>query len=242
LPGHRPALSCAAFADRSAQPAWHRPRAQGAIVTITGRVDRHQAPPQARATFPTASSCTTRPASSRSSSFAASRRGWRSSCRRRRSDRQRQDRLVQRPRLDGAPGLHRRASEAENLPLVEPIYPLTAGLAPKTLRKIIEAALPRTPEMPEWIDLALTAQAGIALDPRQLPYAARAARPSDIDPQAPARRRLAYDEFLAGQLSLALVRQRLRKVAGKPVHATGIVSRQDPAAAVLADAEPDDRD
>ncbi len=36
---------------------------------------------------------------------------------------------------------------------------------------------------------------------------------SDLDLQAPARRRLAYDEFLAGQISLALVRQRLRKAA-----------------------------
>ncbi|MGO7388860.1 ATP-dependent DNA helicase RecG, partial [Rhizobium ruizarguesonis] len=48
--------------------------------------------------------------------------------------------------------------------------------------------------------------------------------PGDIDPQAPARRRLAYDEFLAGQLSLSLVRQRLRKVAGQPVTATGAIS------------------
>ncbi|MFP3835831.1 hypothetical protein SCA31_23335, partial [Chryseobacterium sp. SIMBA_028] len=47
---------------------------------------------------------------------------------------------------------------------------------------------------------------------------------ADIDPQAPARRRLAYDEFLAGQLSLSLVRQRLRKVSGQPVSATGEIS------------------
>ncbi len=52
---------------------------------------------------------------------------------------------------------------------------------------------------------------------------------ADIEPQAPARRRLAYDEFLAGQLSLALVRQRLRKVAGQPIRAKG-----DIAAKILA--------
>ena len=40
-------------------------------------------------------------------------------------------------------------------------------------------------------------------------------------PQAPVRRRLAYDEFLAGQLSLALVRSRLRKTPGIPIHPTG---------------------
>ena len=43
----------------------------------------------------------------------------------------------------------------------------------------------------------------------------------DIEPQTPARRRLAYDELLAGQLSLALVRQTLRKLPGHPVVAEG---------------------
>jgi ATP-dependent DNA helicase RecG len=47
----------------------------------------------------------------------------------------------------------------------------------------------------------------------------------DIDPQAPMRRRLAYDEFLAGQLSLALVRARLRKTPGVPIHPTGKLSK-----------------
>ncbi len=63
---------------------------------------------------------------------------------------------------------------------------------------------------------------------------------ADIDPQAPARRRLAYDEFLAGQLSLALVRQRLRKVAGQPVRPTGEISRKIlDSPALFADAQPD---
>lgn len=123
-----------------------------------------------------------------------------------------------------------KASEAENLPLVEPIYPMTAGLSAKLLRKVIEAALVRLPKLPEWIDGPLCEKQGFETvddcfrqlhDPRD---------EADIDPQAPARRRLAYDEFLAGQLSLSLVRQRLRKVAGNPIHATGIISRQITAA------------
>src|SRR6195952_388088 len=82
------------------------------------------------------------------------------------------------------------------------------------------------PELPEWIDPALVPQQGFSSiaesfrglhDPRDA---------TDIDPQAPARRRLAYDEFLAGQLSLSLVHQRLRKVAGQPVHPTGEISRK----------------
>jgi RecG-like helicase len=45
-----------------------------------------------------------------------------------------------------------RADDAENLPLVEPVYPMTAGLSAKVLRRAIGQALARVPEMPEWLD------------------------------------------------------------------------------------------
>ncbi len=122
-----------------------------------------------------------------------------------------------------------KVSEAENLPMVEPVYPLTAGLSPKVLRRAIDGAVGKMPVFPEWIDETLAAR-------QSFPHVADAFRElhdprdgADIDPQAPARRRLAYDEFLAGQLSLALVRQRLRKVAGQPIRAKG-----DFAARILA--------
>jgi len=117
-----------------------------------------------------------------------------------------------------------KASEAENLPLVEPVYPLTAGLSPKTLRKAIEGGVARLPEFTEWIDLNLTQRQSFPSvsdafrdlhDPRDA---------ADIEPQAPARRRLAYDEFLAGQVSLALVRQKIRKVPGVPIRVKGDIA------------------
>src|SRR5690606_19531841 len=105
-----------------------------------------------------------------------------------------------------------KVSQAQDLPLVEPVYPLTAGLSPKVLRRAIDGAVARMPEIAEWIDPALTDRQGF-------PSVAEAFRAlhdprdeADIDPRAACRRRLAYDEFLAGQVSLALVRQRLRKV------------------------------
>jgi ATP-dependent DNA helicase RecG len=39
-----------------------------------------------------------------------------------------------------------------NLPLIEPVYPLTTGLSNSVLRKSIGEALPQVPKMPEWID------------------------------------------------------------------------------------------
>ncbi len=119
-----------------------------------------------------------------------------------------------------------KASEAENLPAVEPVYPLTAGLSPKVLRRTMEAAIARLPLLPEWLDETLIRKQGFPTssdafrrlhDPRDA---------ADMDPQAPARRRLAYDEFLAGQVSLALVRRNVRRAKGRPVRTEGRLAGQ----------------
>jgi ATP-dependent DNA helicase RecG len=111
--------------------------------------------------------------------------------------------------------------DAASLPLIEPVYPLTAGLSPKLLRRSIEAAIELMPVLPEWADPHLVTQnnfPGVADAVRQLHHPKSAL---DLEPQTPVRRRLAYDELLAGQLSLALVRQTLRKLPGYPVNAEG---------------------
>lgn len=114
-----------------------------------------------------------------------------------------------------------KASEAQNLPLIEPVYPLTAGLSPKVLRKAIDGAVARIPALPEWIDPELARRQGFADARESFRHLHDPRDETDIDPQSPARRRLAYDELLAGQLSLALVRQRLRKIPGTPLKVEG---------------------
>ena len=210
--------------DRREQPGIAR-APQGAIVTITGRVDRHQPPPNPRSNVPYRVYLHDE-TGELALVFFRGKAQW--------LEKQlpidetvtvsgKVDWFNGRPSMVH-PDYIMRESEAENLPLVEPVYPLTAGLTPKFLRKTIEAALPRIPQLPEWDDIALTQKQGFPsiADAFHMLHAPRDA--ADIDPQAPARRRLAYDEFLAGQLSLSLVRQRLRKVAGQPVHATGEIS------------------
>lgn len=211
--------------DRREQPGIAK-APQGAIVTITGRVDRHQ-PPPARSNIPYRVYLHDE-TGELALVFFRGKAQW--------LEKQlpvdetvtvsgKVDWFNGRPSMVH-PDYIMRESEAENLPLVEPVYPLTAGLSPKFLRKTIEAALPRIPQLPEWDDPALAQKQGFPTisDAFHMLHAPRDA--ADIDPQAPARRRLAYDEFLAGQLSLSLVRQRLRKVAGKPVHATGEISHK----------------
>ncbi|NLS15990.1 ATP-dependent DNA helicase RecG [Rhizobium sp. P40RR-XXII] len=210
--------------DRREQPGIAR-APQGAIVTITGRVDRHQPPPNPRSNVPYRVYLHDE-TGELALVFFRGKAQW--------LEKQlpvdetvtvsgKVDWFNGRPSMVH-PDYIMRDSEAENLPLVEPVYPLTAGLTPKFLRKTIEGALSRIPQLPEWDDITLTQKQGFPSisDSFHMLHAPRDA--ADIDPQAPARRRLAYDEFLAGQLSLSLVRQRLRKVAGQSVHPTGEIS------------------
>jgi len=113
------------------------------------------------------------------------------------------------------------AGDVAKLPLFEPIYPLTAGLTNTTLRKVIAQALERLPALPEWIDAAWRERNawpsfGEALKRMHSPESG-----GDFELSAPARLRLAYDELLANQLALAVIRQRLRRSAGRSLSASG---------------------
>jgi ATP-dependent DNA helicase RecG len=119
-----------------------------------------------------------------------------------------------------------RADEAENLPLIEPVYPLTAGLSSKVLRRAIGQAIGRVPKLPEWLDPALMRKQSFPSFENALRRVHNPETPLDASPENPAWRRLAYDEFLAGQVSLALVRARVRRLSGRPLIGDGrIVER-----------------
>jgi ATP-dependent DNA helicase RecG len=100
------------------------------------------------------------------------------------------------------------------LPAFEPVYGLVEGLSPRLVARAVEGALARLPSLPEWIDAPLIAR-------QHWPAFADALRalhtPGGIEPdlQAPARRRLAYDELLASQIALALVRRDHKAMPGR---------------------------
>ncbi len=113
------------------------------------------------------------------------------------------------------------ASEAEALPLVEPVYPLTAGLSGKVLRRAIGQALGRLPELPEWQDAAFMRRQTFPAFGDALARIHNPADPIDVAIEGAAWRRLAYDELLAGQVSLALVRAKVRRLSGRPLIGDG---------------------
>jgi len=102
-----------------------------------------------------------------------------------------------------------------DLPLVEPVYPLTEGLALGNVRRAMEGAVKRLPDFPEWQDEAWISRERFPAFADALRQLHRPAEPHDIVPESLAWTRLAYDELLAGQLALALVRSHMRRQAGR---------------------------
>jgi ATP-dependent DNA helicase RecG len=102
-----------------------------------------------------------------------------------------------------------------SLPLVEPVYPLTEGLGPNLLRKAVDGALEKLPQLPEWQDEAWVSRERFPAFADALRSLHRPAEPRDVLPESAAWSRLAYDELLAGQLALGLVRAHIRRPAGR---------------------------
>jgi ATP-dependent DNA helicase RecG len=112
-------------------------------------------------------------------------------------------------------------ADLAKLPLVEPVYPLTEGLHLNQLRKAAEAALARLPALPEWQEPSWLARERFPTFAEALRILHRPAEPADALPEGSAWSRLAYDEFLAGQVALALVRAHVRRPAGRATHGSG---------------------
>ncbi len=108
-------------------------------------------------------------------------------------------------------------SRANEFPSVEAVWPLTAGLFPGQVRRAMTAALALLPELPEWHDAPLLRREGWP----EFGAALRALHAPSEPPGPAPRRRLAYDELLADQLSLALVRRRDRARPGRALSGDG---------------------
>ncbi|RYZ11960.1 MAG: ATP-dependent DNA helicase RecG [Alphaproteobacteria bacterium] len=93
----------------------------------------------------------------------------------------------------------------EELPEVEPVYPMTANLTAKALRKYIAAALEGIPDLDEWIDPHLMKRNNWPAFKQAL---LRLHQPKVYDPEGfeVARQRLAYDEALAREMAMGQAR------------------------------------
>jgi ATP-dependent DNA helicase RecG len=112
------------------------------------------------------------------------------------------------------------AGKAADLPLREPVYPLTEGIANRRMRELALAGVERAPELGEWIEPSLLAREGW---PAWRPALAEA----HSDPLATgSRNRLAYDEIFANQLALLVLRQASRRRRTMPLQGNGRLTGQ----------------
>ncbi|MGA2292172.1 ATP-dependent DNA helicase RecG [Bradyrhizobium sp.] len=97
---------------------------------------------------------------------------------------------------------------------IDPVYPLTEGLALGSLRRAVAQALQKLPALPEWISPEVIRRCNFPPLTEALNRVHVPVELTDILPERPYWSRLAFDELLAGQLALALVRAQLRRPAG----------------------------
>ncbi|MBJ7403838.1 MAG: ATP-dependent DNA helicase RecG [Bradyrhizobium sp.] len=97
---------------------------------------------------------------------------------------------------------------------IDPVYPLTEGLALGSLRRAIAQALQKLPALPEWISPEVLRRCQFPPIAEALTRVHQPVELTDILPDQPFWSRLAFDELLAGQLALALIRAQLRRPAG----------------------------
>ena len=94
------------------------------------------------------------------------------------------------------------AAGLAKLPLIDPVYPLTEGLHPNQLRKAIDVALQRVPDLPEWQDAAWLKRNAFPSFAEALRSVHRPAEPAD-----------------AGAAKRGLVAARLRRTSCRPARA-----------------------
>lgn len=113
--------------------------------------------------------------------------------------------------------------EGRDIPDFEPVYPLTARLTQRGMARAVRAVLTRLPDLEEWIDPVQKAQSGWMSWMEAIRRAHAPQTAQDLSPSSPTRERLAYDEFMAHQLTLALARSKLRRVKGRETLGTGVL-------------------
>jgi ATP-dependent DNA helicase RecG len=118
----------------------------------------------------------------------------------------------------------------DELPMLEPVYPLTAGLSGKIMVKAARQAVDRVPDLPEWQEARWLEARGWPGFKAAINRVHRPVDAQDVSNGAGPWQRLAYDELLAGQLAFALVRQNLKSERGRRLSGDGELRRKITAA------------
>ena len=107
-----------------------------------------------------------------------------------------------------------KTDNINELKLIEPIYGLTAGITQKMFLKHISEVLKNLPDLNEWIDKDTLKKFSFNKWKESMLFVHNPEKEKDLIFSNINRRRLAYDELLANQLSIALIRNFNQKQKG----------------------------
>ncbi|PTM42934.1 ATP-dependent DNA helicase RecG [Bosea sp. 124] len=110
---------------------------------------------------------------------------------------------------------------AAALPSIEPVYGMTEGVGPRVMTRIAAAAAEKCPDLAEWQDPAFLAKSGFSSFVEAMQGLHHPPDLKAVEGDTIARRRVAYDELLASQIALALVRRQQKKIAGRTTAGDG---------------------
>jgi ATP-dependent DNA helicase RecG len=113
----------------------------------------------------------------------------------------------------------------DDIPRRETVYPTTAGLSPRTVRKLVLEALAQAPDLMEWQDDAWLSRQNWMGWVEAMRRLHDPLLEADLSPAAPHRRRLAYDELLAHQLAMAQRKSATQTEVAAPVKGRGLATR-----------------
>lgn len=108
-----------------------------------------------------------------------------------------------------------RPEDIGKIKKIEAKYSLVAGISQKFLSKTIDNALQNVPELSEWIDSGLVKQEKWNSWRESLIKLHNPEKKDDLEPNSLHVRRLAYDELLASQLSMAIVKRNISYDSGE---------------------------
>ncbi|MDG1708605.1 MAG: ATP-dependent DNA helicase RecG [Emcibacteraceae bacterium] len=115
-------------------------------------------------------------------------------------------------------------SKRDEIPNIEPVYPLTAGVSGKVMARIIKESTKKAESLPEWLDESLMKREGWHDWKTSLLACQNPEKREDTLSDAPARLRLAYDEILANQLALEIMRRQTKKKKGRVMEGTATLT------------------
>lgn len=114
----------------------------------------------------------------------------------------------------------------DEMPLIEPIYPLTAGLTANVMRKAAANSVKRAPDLPEWQNKEWLKRNEWESWKTCLEAVHAPSSSAELSTMSAPRKRLAYDELLSNQLALALIRRARQKSSGRAMNGDGSLRKK----------------